>query len=62
MREWCRPEDFRDRLPSLLAGEVSVFASYLRRIAAEEQVKQPAHLARRLQRPPFKAYHKELFF
>lgn len=42
MREWCRREDFRDRLPSLLAGEDSAFASYLRRIAAEEQVKQPA--------------------
>jgi hypothetical protein len=36
MREWCRREDFRVRLPDLLCGEDPDFAIYLRRIAAEE--------------------------
>jgi hypothetical protein len=36
MREWCRREDFRARLPALLCGEDPDFAIYLRRIAAEE--------------------------
>ena len=38
MREWCRREDFRVRLPDLLCGEDPDFAAYLRRIAAEEAV------------------------
>jgi hypothetical protein len=36
MREWCRREDFRVRLPELLCGEDPDFAAYLRRIADEE--------------------------
>jgi hypothetical protein len=36
MREWCRREDFRRRLPQLLIGEDPDFAAYLRRIADEE--------------------------
>jgi hypothetical protein len=36
MREWCRREDFRRRLPDLLIGEDADFAAYLRRLAEEE--------------------------
>lgn len=36
MREWCRREDFRRRLPELLIGEDADFAAYLRRLADEE--------------------------
>jgi hypothetical protein len=36
MREWCRREDFRLALPTLLGGEDEQFQSYLRRIASEE--------------------------
>lgn len=35
MREWCRRDDFRTTLPSLLQGEDADFAEYIRRIAAE---------------------------
>jgi hypothetical protein len=42
MREWCRREDFRDRLPGLLSGEDSAFVTYLQRIAIEERTKEPA--------------------
>jgi hypothetical protein len=35
MREWCRREDFRAALPSLLHGEDEDFADYIRRISAE---------------------------
>ena len=37
MREWCRREDFRNRLPVLLKGEDADFARYIQRIAEEEQ-------------------------
>ena len=36
MREWCRREDFRWRLPELLIGEDADFAAYLCRLADEE--------------------------
>lgn len=36
MREWCRREDFRDRLPQLLAGEDAEFATFIRELAASE--------------------------
>lgn len=36
MREWCRREDFRLRLPRLLPGEDPEFARLLERIAGEE--------------------------
>ncbi len=36
MREWCRREDFRKRLPLLLRGEDPAFAAYIERLAAEE--------------------------
>lgn len=36
MREWCRREDFRCRLPDLLHGEDVDFARYIQRIATEE--------------------------
>lgn len=35
MREWCRREDFRSALPSLLHGEDEDFADYIRRISSE---------------------------
>ena len=37
MREWCRRENFRARLPQLLKGEDPEFSAYIRRLAAEEQ-------------------------
>jgi len=36
MREWCRREDFRARLPDLLRGEDADFAHYILRLAQEE--------------------------
>lgn len=36
MREWCRREDFRRRLPELVRGEDPEFAEYIGRIAREE--------------------------
>ncbi|MFN0128548.1 MAG: hypothetical protein ACKV19_17895 [Verrucomicrobiales bacterium] len=36
MRVWCRRQDFRSRLPTLLEGEDSDFVTYLSRIADEE--------------------------
>jgi hypothetical protein len=36
MREWCRREEFRDRLPLLLRGEDEGFQAYIRRVDAEE--------------------------
>ena len=36
MREWCRREDFRGRLPQLLQGEDADFAAYFSRLAEEE--------------------------
>jgi hypothetical protein len=38
MREWCRREDFRSRLPDLLRGEDADFAHYILRLAQEESV------------------------
>ena len=35
MREWCRREDFRSALPSLLHGEDEDFADYIQRISSE---------------------------
>ncbi|HEX9390915.1 MAG TPA: hypothetical protein VF928_06355 [Usitatibacteraceae bacterium] len=42
MREWCRREDFRKRLPQLLRGEDPAFAAYIERLAAEESAALPA--------------------
>lgn len=36
VRQWCRREDFRSRLPELLVSDDSEFSRYIRRIAAEE--------------------------
>jgi hypothetical protein len=36
MREWCRRDDFRERLPDLLRGEDPDFSAYIRRLAADE--------------------------
>ncbi|MEW6446305.1 MAG: hypothetical protein ACOZAQ_07215 [Pseudomonadota bacterium] len=36
MREWCRREDFRARLPHLLRGEDPDFSRYILRVAEEE--------------------------
>lgn len=36
MREWCRRDDFRTRLPELLTAEDSEFSACIRRIADEE--------------------------
>ncbi len=37
MREWCRREDFRSSLADLLRGEDEAFASYIARLAVDEQ-------------------------
>jgi len=37
MREWCRRENFRARLPELLRGEDPEFSAYIRALAEEEQ-------------------------
>lgn len=37
MREWCRREDFHNRLPSLLRGEDPEFREYICRVAEEER-------------------------
>ena len=36
MREWCRRDQFRSRLPALLRGEDPEFSAYIRRLAEEE--------------------------
>jgi hypothetical protein len=36
MREWCRRDDFRSALPTLLQGEDADFAEYIRAIAMME--------------------------
>lgn len=42
MREWCRREDFRRRLPELVRGEDPEFAAYIGRIARDEASGQAA--------------------
>ena len=37
MREWCRREEFRTRLPHLLKGEDPNFAAYIQAVADEEE-------------------------
>ena len=39
MREWCRREDFRRLLPTLLQGEDPDFAAYIGRLADAEAVR-----------------------
>lgn len=41
MREWCRRDDFRTALPSLLHGEDEDFAEYIRRISDEDLSSRP---------------------
>ncbi len=36
MRDWCRREEFLNRLPTLLRGEDPAFSAYILRLAAEE--------------------------
>jgi hypothetical protein len=36
MREWCRRENFRSRLPQLLKGEDPEFSAYIRALAEQE--------------------------
>ena len=37
MREWCRREEFLNRLPTLLRGEDPAFSAYIMRLAGEEK-------------------------
>lgn len=37
MREWCRRENFRTRLPQLLRGEDPEFSAYIRALAEQER-------------------------
>ena len=37
MREWCRRENFRIHLPTLLRGEDPEFSAYIRKLAEEER-------------------------
>jgi len=41
MREWCRRDEFLNRLPTLLRGEDPEFSGYIMRLALEEK---PEHL------------------
>ena len=43
MREWCRREDFRTLLPTLLQGEDAEFAEYIRAVAGSKRG-APAHV------------------
>lgn len=36
MREWCRRDNFRTRLPEMLSGEDPAFSRYIRKLADEE--------------------------
>lgn len=36
MREWCRRDNFRTRLPEMLRGEDPEFSNYIRKLADEE--------------------------
>lgn len=38
MREWCRREDFRSALPTLLQGEDEDFSRYIRQIVKTERL------------------------
>lgn len=42
MREWCRREDFRALLPSLLEGEDPEFVTYIRALAADDGARRAA--------------------
>jgi hypothetical protein len=42
MREWCRREDFRAQLPTLLQGEDPEFVEYIGALAATEPVRAVA--------------------
>jgi hypothetical protein len=39
MREWCRRDDFRSALPTLLQGEDTYFCEYITRLEREERLK-----------------------
>jgi hypothetical protein len=41
MREWCRREDFRKALPSLLEGEDVEFSGYILKIAEADSRTAP---------------------
>ena len=45
MREWCRRQDFREALPSLLGGEDPDFARYITELMRAEKGKLPAAAA-----------------
>ena len=42
MREWCRREEFLNRLPMLLRGEDPEFSAYIARLAGEEKPERVA--------------------
>ena len=44
MRDWCRRDEFLNRLPTLLRGEDPAFSGYIMRLALEEK---PVHLRER---------------
>jgi hypothetical protein len=45
MREWCRREDFRNSLPTLLPGEDEEFANYMRGLVGQVASAAPGHAA-----------------
>ncbi len=45
MRYWCRRDDFRGQLPSLLDGEDADFQKYIQRIATEEMKRNSGRLS-----------------
>lgn len=44
MRYWCRRDDFRNMLPSLLEGEDEDFQKHIQHIAIEEQKRSSARM------------------
>lgn len=46
MRYWCRRDDFRAMLPSLLEGEDEEFRKYIQQIAIEEQKRGSGRLTK----------------
>jgi hypothetical protein len=42
MREWCKREDFRARLPTLLEGEDEEFVGYVRKLVGQVAVGERA--------------------
>lgn len=52
MRQWCRRENFRSRLPEMLRGEDPAFSAYIRGLAAQEGIAAPRSESMAASTPP----------